>query len=302
MTTPSFDIKYDGGDADDHAIDMRLLGASLQGFERIISDGIVVLTTRRLPKRGERAYLRVKAQESVQGSHSVPSIIAENAGLLQLGWSFFNLSGPEFVSKWVEIVLTYWSGKKDLSEKLLDSLMETQRLNLAARGESEMRNLASRDESERRWHEENAEWRKAFLTLALRSQPAAQNAVAPVGPSVRQVSLLADACPPIEIDEADADAIRSKGELDVSDLQTVILTADGWIYHSRLLNVHHPEKPGKYIQAKVRDPLGEVDGNVYADAAMDRATIMVQAKLARRGDELESIYIMDYVRRYDNAA
>jgi hypothetical protein len=81
-----------------------------------------------------------------------------------------------------------------------------------------------------------------------------------------------------------------------------VLTADGWTYHSRLLNVHHPERPGRFISAKVRDPLGEEDGNVYADAARDKATIVVQGKVARRAGEIEKIYIMDYERRMSDAA
>lgn len=55
-------IRYDGRDADIHTVDMRLLGRSLQGFDRIISDGIILLSEKGLPKHGERAILRVKAK------------------------------------------------------------------------------------------------------------------------------------------------------------------------------------------------------------------------------------------------
>ena len=50
-------IKYDGGDAK-HTVEMRALGLSLIGFERIVSDGLIFMGHNRLPKRRERHQLR----------------------------------------------------------------------------------------------------------------------------------------------------------------------------------------------------------------------------------------------------
>ena len=55
MADADFRIVYEGGDADGHAMDMRALALSMLGAERIISDGLIILTERRLPRRGERA-------------------------------------------------------------------------------------------------------------------------------------------------------------------------------------------------------------------------------------------------------
>ena len=41
MTEPTLLFKYEGGDANDHAVEMRALAKSLLGIERIISDGII---------------------------------------------------------------------------------------------------------------------------------------------------------------------------------------------------------------------------------------------------------------------
>lgn len=163
-------------------------------------------------------------------------------------------------------------------------------------------NLSARDKSEERTVNALDRARSDAMALAGRLAFAAINATAPVRPSARSLAFSTDASPKLVVDEAMADAIRAKGELEVSDLQTTTLTAYGWTYHSRLLNVHHPERPGKFISAKVRDPLGEVDGNVYADAARDKATITVQAKIARRAGEIDGIYIMDFGERRDHAA
>lgn len=63
MTDSDFRIVYRGGEADQNAIDMRMLALSMLGAERIVSDGLVILVHKRLPKRGERAPVVMKARE-----------------------------------------------------------------------------------------------------------------------------------------------------------------------------------------------------------------------------------------------
>jgi hypothetical protein len=287
---PRLTIKFEGGDANAHSVDMRLLGRSLIGFDRIISSGVILMSERRLPRRGERAHLIVKAQEPRVGSHEIVSQLQANYGLLPLGWKIFQESGGEIIWHWVKFVLEFYGKRKD-ADKTLDALMETQRIHLAARDKSEERFVAVIENS-----------RRDAMQLVEKLYLASINASAAVGPSARSFALFTNHSPRFVVDEPMADAIRSKGELEVGDLQTLSLKADGWVYHSRLLNVAHPEESGRFVYAKVRDPAGEIDGNVYANAGRDKAAIQVKAKIARRGGEIESIYIMDYCGEIDSAA
>lgn len=288
---PHISIKFEGGDADQHAVDMKLLGRSLIGFDRIISDGVIFLMEGRQPKRGERAPLIVKAQQPIQGSQEIVSVLQEHIGHLALGWTVFKDSGGEIIWEWVKFVLEYTAGNKSKSDKALDAVLQMNRDNLAARDRSEERTVKALDRA-----------RADAMELAHRLAFAAIGSVAPVGPSTRSVTFSTSKSAKQIVDEPMADAIRAKGDLEVSELMTLTLVTDGWTYHSRVLSVHHPEKPGRFISAKVRDPLGEVDGNVYADAARDKATIVVQGKIARRAGEIDGIYIMDYGARRDHAA
>ena len=288
---PRISIKFEGGDADQHTVDMRLLGRSLIGFDRIISDGVIFIMEGRFPKRGERSHLIVKAHQPNEGSHEIISVLQDRLGMLGLGWTIFKDSGGEIIWEWIKFVLEYTAGNRSNSDKALDALLEMNRDNLAARDKSEQRTVEALDRA-----------RSDAMALAERLATPAGNAVAPVGPSARSVSFATGASLRHVVDEPMADAIRARGELEVSDLMTLTLTADGWVYHSRTLSVHHPERPGRFIQAKVRDPLGDEDGNVYADAGRDKATIVVQGKIARRAGEIEGIYIMDYGERRDHAA
>lgn len=288
---PRLIIKFEGRDADRHTVDMRLLGRSLMGFDRIISDGVILLSERRLPKHGERAKLIVKAKEPQAGSTEIIAFVQERTELLLLGWKLFSDSGGEIVWDWVSFVLEYYVGHKSKADKHLDAIMETQRLHLAAR-----------DASEARFVEELGAARRDAMALVEKLAVPAIHATAPVGPSTRSVSFATQRSLPTVVDEPMADAIRARGELEVGDLQAMVLTADGWVYHIRVLNVHHPELPGRFLSAKVRDPIAEQEGNAYAAAALEKATIRVQAKPAYRAGQLEAIYIMDYEGRYDDAA
>lgn len=64
MDDPSIRITYDGGDADRNRIDMRLLGMSLEGADRITSDGILVFLHSRLPKGVSRVPACLQAKVS----------------------------------------------------------------------------------------------------------------------------------------------------------------------------------------------------------------------------------------------
>lgn len=276
-------IKYDGRDADQHIVDMRLLGRSLQGFDRIISDGIILLSEKRMPKYGERSILRVKAKEPVVGSQSIVALIQENAELLPLGWSLLNETSGAIISHWVSFVMEYFSGRKDAAERHVQAMLDLMRENLAAR-----------DRSEERWLAHDAEWRDQLFALANKLATAATQSVAPVGPSVRNVQFSAGTSDPIEVDEAMADAIRSRGELSVGDLQEMILKTEGVRDHTRSLFLVHPEEDG-YITANVKDPIFDEWPNPYTEAASRKATIKVRAKPAFRSDRMERIYIMDFM-------
>lgn len=276
-------MKYEGGDADQHAVDMRLLGRSLQGFDRIISDGVVFFIERRAPKRRERAIVIVKAKEPQIGSNEIVSFLQAAPGILPFAWTVLTDGSSNFIWRWVSFVLSYFGGRKKDAEIHLDALMQILK-----------DSSAERQQSQDQWMAHEAVWRdKLFAHLDRLVGPAIQ-AVAPVGPSVRSAGFSAGTAPLITVDEAMADAIRSKGELDVGDLQEMTLRLDGFVHHTRRLNVENPEEPGQFLYADVKDPLFDEVPNVYTEAANRKATITVQAKQAHRAGKLERIYIMDF--------
>ena len=92
-----------------------------------------------------------------------------------------------------------------------------------------------------------------------------------------------------------ADIIRSKGQLKVGEMETMRIIVDGFTHHNRQLKVIHPEAPGRFLTAYVRDPAFDESPNIYTEAATERRQLIVNAKAARRkeDDRLQSIYILD---------
>ncbi|MEZ5709422.1 MAG: hypothetical protein R3E02_11665 [Blastomonas sp.] len=284
-------VKYEGGDADRHNVEMRALGNSLLGFERIISDGLIFLGENRLPKRGERHKLVVKAREPVVGSSQLLVDLTPYAGLLPFAWWMMQTGAAEAVSYFMTYVFTRLSGRNRESQNALDAM-------------TKMREIEARERiaTQQQWLESEAQWRDQLFALTNKLALAAIRAVTPVGPSVDTFKLNGSAAPLLIIDLPTADAIREKGELEVTELQQIDLRVDGFVLHNRKLNVENPNIPGSYISADVRDPVFEQVPNAYTEAAANRSIIRVQAKLGFRSGLLERIYIMDHGDRLDDAA
>lgn len=286
-----FKIKYEGGDADNHFVEMRAFGNSMLGFERIISDGLIFLGEDRLPKRGERHSLVVRAHEPVIGSSEIPVYLTQAAGLLPFGWWLMQTGAAEAVSYFAKFVFTHLSGRRGEAKEAMDAMVA-------------MREIESRERiaTNEQWLENQAQWRDQLFQLVNRLAVPAIRAVAPVGPSVDQFKLNGSSAPALLVDLPTADAIRARGELEVTELQTIRLRVDGFVHHSKKLNVENPEKVGGYISADVRDPIFDQVPNIYTEAAANQSEIVVQAKLGYRAGILERIYVMDNGSRLDDAA
>lgn len=291
MTEADILIKYEGGDADRHLVEMRALGNSLIGFERIISDGLIFLGEDRLPKRGERHPLVVRAKEPVIGSSEIPIILTQATGLLPFTWWLLQTGAAEAVSYFATYVFTKLSGRNSEAKAALDAMVRMREI------EAKERMIA-----QEQWLEHEAGWRDQLFALTNRLAMSAIKAVTPVGPSVDHFKLNGSKAPALLVDLPTADAIRAKGELEVTDLRPIDLRVDGFVHHSKKLNVENPDQPGAYISADVRDPIFEQVPNVYTEAAANKSVIRVQAKLGYRAGFLERIYIMDHGERLDDAA
>jgi hypothetical protein len=283
-------IKFDGGDADSQSIDMRLLGESLQGFGRTISDAIIITSARRMPKKGERAPLVVKATEPRSGTVNIPALIQDASGLLALGWNIMGLDAQQIVSDWVKGVLLFHAGKRSEAELAMEHMAQVA-----------LATVAAQDRSDERRHIEASGMQDLVRACVERLGPAAVQAAAPVGPSVRRLWFTAGSQPKVTIETETADQIREQGWVEFGPMQTYRLRTDGFTFHTRKLSVEHPERPG-YLLAEVEDPVAEVESNPYAAAVQRKALIEVRAKAGYRNGKLERLVILDFAGEIGEAA
>ncbi|MCB8883999.1 hypothetical protein ACELLULO517_27425 [Acidisoma cellulosilytica] len=282
---PSLILKFEGGDADQHLIGMGSLGQALIGIDRIATAGIIAIDHRHMPRNRERSQLIVKARQPVSGSLEIWADVKAALGELPLAGQILRQSGGEFVVHFLSYVLKSFGGRKKDAPQNMDAILQMFQSTLSHVERSEIRQF-----------EDQAKVRELLINVASGLKKPAIAAVAPIGRTVSSLTICAGELTAATVDEPMADAIRDKGDLEIGDLQTMALVTDGWVYHNQTLSIHHPDVPGKFIAAKVKDPLAEFGPNPYADAASMKRTIQVRAKPAYRDGMLETIYILDYIK------
>lgn len=284
MSEVDFRIVYEGGEADQHVMDMRMLALSMLGAERIISDGLIILVHRRLPKRGERAPVIAKAREPGQGSVALLTLFNAIFGALPLGLPLAKELVSHFLEEWWKAVIARFSGKPDVVEAAIKAMVD---MNQA--------HLDSRDASDARRHEETM----ALIGILRRGIEGQQRPVEqfsiPVGPSVASATVYPDFTRAVPLNIPDAEAIRDSGKLDWGPLEQITLKTDGFRFHTSGLSVENPERDG-FLMARVRDPRFSEPENPYTEAAQRMAQIVVVGRRGYKASSLTGIEIVDFVR------
>lgn len=284
MDDPDFRITYSGGDADGHSMDMRLLALSMLGAERIVSDGLIILVHRRLPKRGERAPVILKAREPVEGSFELIMLLHAVFGTLNLGLPLAKELADHFIEEWWKAVIARFSGKHDVAELAINKMAEV-----------DARRHAETMEINAQRHEEQMAMIALVRAGVSGEQRAAEQFVAPIGPSVTSATVFPVTANPLLIGTDDADAIRDGAKLNWGGLEQLTLRTDGFKFHTNGLSVENPERDG-FLMARVRDPRFEQDDNPYTEAAQSRAEIVVTGRRGYKDSTLAGIDIVDFIR------
>ncbi|RYG55579.1 MAG: hypothetical protein EON56_05425, partial [Alphaproteobacteria bacterium] len=117
-------IKYDGLDANEHTLDLRLFGESLAGIDRVASAGLIMLTTRRMPKKGERFPLRLKAREPEASSVLIQAVIDNAAWALPLAHEIATGVSIDLLTSWFGAVFNLAGGRSKEADPHFNKLMD----------------------------------------------------------------------------------------------------------------------------------------------------------------------------------
>jgi hypothetical protein len=140
------------------------------GAERIVSDGLIVLVHRRLPKRGERAPVILKAREPAEGSVELILLFHAISGTLDLGLLLAKDLAAHFIEEWLKALIAHFSGKSEVAEQAIKAMADMD----ARRHEETMEINAKR-------HEEQMAMIALLRAGILGEQRAAEQFVAPSG-------------------------------------------------------------------------------------------------------------------------
>lgn len=292
MSGPSLQIRFDGGDADKHVVDMKYYALALQGAEEIISDGMIILAHRRIPRPRDRAPILVKAREAKAGSHLTPADLGEAFQLLQLGLPIITDIGAEFLYNWVKAVLAKFSGNPSDLQIAMSRMLELSNAHLIARDKSEER----MQEERRMAHEERMLSAQTLSDAINALGSAAEKFAAPVGPnrSVLEAGIsTGHKNHTARIGTVEAEKIRESNKVIWEKSSLIDLETDGFKFHTNGLSVRNPEGEG-FMMATVKDPQFSDDENQYTDAAQKRAIIRVRARKGRRNGVLARLEIMEF--------
>lgn len=288
--TFAFSVRYDGRDAAEHRMDMRLLGRSMVGLDRTIHQLLFVASERRLATARERLPISIQVAAPAAACVEVQGIIQALAGVLPFAYEALSTVGTDFIFHAISYVLNTLGGKPKEAEPHFTEMVRLHK---------EMMEAARHDAQTARAeiYANEAEWRNFALTLVDRLTKPAKEIVGPVGPSCNSVTIQPprrSKWSPTVVDAPMADVIRAEHGLIVGEMVRIRLKIDGVIKHSRSLKVEDPQHPGRYIAADVRDPAFDVTPNVYTEALETGGYLNVDAKpTLRTSGELVKLYVMN---------
>lgn len=298
MSQSAIKITYDGGDANQHAIDARLLGQSLQGIGRLVSDCLFIFAFARLPKRNETVPLHLKVKEPKAGSYGLEAYYNEASAALALSVPIITQIGPDIISHYVTAVIDKFRGKDEAVDIAIQKMAEMHKTSLDAMTEAQRMALATVSELNQQRHEEVRGMQELLRVAISGSGQAAADYVAPVGRSVDTAKFVSGGAQPLVVDKEDADAIRNSQKLDWTSIEEFPVRTDGFRFHTSGLSVENPD--GGYLMAEVDDELFYDDENPYTIAAAKRGQIVVKGRIGRKGGRIARIKIYEFVRAVDD--
>lgn len=271
-----FEIRYEGGDADHHNLDMMALGESLQGFGRIYAVAGHFAATGQYAKQAQALSVKTYAQGAEAKCFSVAGVIETAA---QAG--FFQGSAGALIGS----IVTYAvSRNNDKSEEMrhLRELLEKQMGN----------NQQSLDRA-----------MEVIERLASGLEPAIKKSVAPVGESCKHIDLYAGGQKHKTLDAADKEAILSSenGELLdereytvlITELDTLLKRCKVHLLGEEIGDDMDESGLPPRIAADITDPALQIPGHPYGSAFTSGKPLKIKAKAFLKDGAISKLFISD---------
>lgn len=271
-----FEVRYEGGDAERHLIEMSSLAESLDGFSRIYAVVGHFVSTGQYAKQIQALSVRTYAQAPEAKCFSLLGMV-DFVGSTQI---FSGFAGAIF-SGVVAVVL----GRSRNSKEEMKNLRDMFEQHLAY----------SKDQTDRMMDTVDR------LADALR--PSVKKAVSPVGKTCRSIDLYDNGSKSHTIDQAMKDAVNSENDVEIVPIREYWVVLSAFDRYSQTCKVHFVDGDSesdieddgtpRRIPAEINDPSTMLEDNPYIRALGSAKPVKVMAKAMLKDGMISKLYISD---------
>lgn len=274
-------LKYEGGLTDSHVIDAVRFGQSIQGIGKLYSSVGHFLYTGSVLNSRQRAAVRVHATESGAGCYEIGTFLTNafvnSAAIKDMFFSDYINTYRWLIARIVSLVHDEGTGRADY-KKAADEIMEK------SKSDDQVAAILAQGSIDN-----HAKLIDAFKEIALNNQPALRQAVAPVGRDCNTLTQFGS----VKTTEADADAIRSKEDLEVGDMQEYRCERITGLNTKKGTCELEVEGIDGVISGKISDPVLSIPHNLYSQALDMHTPLVISAKPHLKGGVICKLYIAD---------
>lgn len=265
----SLSIRYEGGDAERHAIDLHQLGQSLQGMARIIAVSAHFAETRRYNKQFDTLSVKVVAEPVEE--HNCYEVTATILKIASSGELWSGLGTAVFMG-----VLGYVFNRKKAEE--MKHLSDALKQSIGQQAEMQERMLLTIEK------------------LADSLQPSVRQALTPIGQSVESINLRRREAPVerVVLDRETKELSQVGKDHTITGAHQMSGVISELDMVSGSCKVSLESDPDTRVPAKIVDPVVGLPNNPYAQALSQIATITFTAKAEIDADgNVVTLYISD---------
>lgn len=267
-------IRYDGLDAENHEIDLALLGESLKGGSRLLGIAAHLVLKGEYVSRSPAMSVKVLASIPQAKCFEIPVHLLYSIPILPL----LSQTGRDLAKKAIESIVNFMlakmSGKTSEAQAAMDVAMAAIEANKDV-------TLASLDFA-----------RQAIERAADDQRPAARSFAAPVGPSVRS-AMIGDRKTAFLVNEEARDIIDRPDPVEIGPAQSFTVSISELDIKTGACKVAlHGDNSDRYV-SEITDPVVQNPHNPYSAALDLQSWVKVIAKPHLRDGKITKLTISD---------
>ncbi len=264
----TFSIRFEGGDANAHQIDLNQLGASLQGFARVLAVSAHFAQTGKYNKQFDALSVKVVA-DPVQEHHcyEISATIVQQIISSEVLWS--GLGTGVFMG-----VIGYVFNRRKGEE--MKHLSEALKQSLGIQAEAQTKMLATIEK------------------LADALQPSVKQALTPIGQSVESINIRPQSgrAEPVVLDRTTKELANASKENTITQSREFIGVISELDMLTGACKVALGKESDSRIPSVITDPVGQRPGNPYATAMLHLTPISF---IAKAEEDIEGAIVKLYI-------